>query len=110
MINTTDATFAADVEAQSGLTIVDFWAPWCGPCRMLSPILDALAAEGKARVVKVNTDENPATAVRFGVHSIPTMMFYQDGQPVGHIVGIASRQRIEATLAAYASANSAKAS
>jgi thioredoxin 1 len=99
MINATDATFAEDVEAQSGLTIVDFWATWCGPCRMLSPILDAIAAEGQVRVVKVNCDENQATAVRFGVHSIPMMLFFKDGQPVHQIVGIAPRKKIDATIA-----------
>jgi|SRR5579871_6535565 len=110
MINATDADFAEQVEAQSGLTIVDFWAQWCGSCRMLMPTLDAIAAEGHVRVVKVNTDENPKTPTRLGVRSIPTMVFYRDGEPVGSIVGIASRQRIDAALAAYASANSVKAS
>ena len=109
MINATDADFAEQVEAQSGLTIVDFWATWCGSCRALAPTLDAIAAEGQVRVVKVNTDENPQTPIRLGVRSIPTMVFYRDGQPVSQIVGLASRQRIEATLAACASANSANA-
>jgi thioredoxin 1 len=103
----TDTTFAEQVEAQDGLTIVDFWAPWCGGCRMLSPILDAIATEGNVRVVKINCDENPGTTARFGVSSIPTMLFYKDGQHVGRIVGAASRQRIEAALEAYACANSA---
>ena len=102
MIVATDATFAEHVEAQSGMTIVDFWAPWCGPCHMLSPILDAIAAEGKVRVVKINTDENPATAERFGVFSIPMMLFYKDGQPVGQIVGAVPRQRIDAAIAQLA--------
>ena len=110
MINATDADFTEQVEAQTGLTIVDFWAPWCGSCRMLAPILDAIAAEGQVRVVKVNTDENPRTAIRLGVRSIPNMLFYNDGQQVGQIVGFATRQRIDAALAAYASANSANAS
>ena len=110
MINATDTDYAEQVEAQSGLTIVDFWATWCGSCRMLMPTLDAIAAEGRVRVVKVNTDENPRTPARLGVRSIPTMVFYRDGQPVGHIVGIASRQRIDAALAAYAEAKSANAS
>lgn len=109
MINATDANFAEQVEAHHGLTIVDFWATWCGACSRLAPTLDALAAEGQVRVVKMNTDENPQTPARLGVRSIPTMVFYRDGQPVSHIVGIASRQRIEATLAACASANSANA-
>jgi thioredoxin 1 len=69
---------------------------------MLSPILDAIAAEGKVRVVKINCDENPATTFRFGVHSIPMMLFYKDGQPVDQIVGAVPRQRIEAALAKYA--------
>src|SRR5581483_1337127 len=110
MINATDANFAELVEAHSGLTIVDFWATWCGPCRALAPILDAIAADGKVRVVKVNADENPETAIRLGVRSIPLMVFYRDGEPVGQLLGLASRQRIEAALAACADANSVKAS
>ena len=102
MIVATDTNFAEQVETQSGLTIVDFWAPWCVHCHKLSPILDAIAAEGKARVVKMNTDENPATPARLGVSGIPTMLFYKDGQHVGRIIGAAGRQRIEAALAEYA--------
>jgi len=69
---------------------------------MLSPILDGIAAEGKVRVVKINTDENPATAIRFGVLSIPMMLFFKDGQPVGQIVGVAPRQKIDAAIARLA--------
>lgn len=98
----TDTSFAEQVETQPGLTIVDFWAPWCSHCHRLAPTLDAMAAEGKVRVVKVNTDENPATAVRLGVRTIPMMLFYKDGQRVGQIVGAAPRQRIEAALAEFA--------
>src|SRR5579863_4548559 len=110
MINATDADFTEQVESQTGLTIVDFWAPWCGGCRMLAPILDQIAAEGQVHVVKMNTDDHPKTAIRLGIRSIPNMLFYNDGQLVGQIVGYASRQRIDAALAAYASANSANAS
>jgi thioredoxin 1 len=68
---------------------------------MLSPILDAIAAEGNVRVVKVNADENPATAIRFGVRGIPLMLFFRDGQPVGRILGAVPRHRIEAALEAF---------
>jgi thioredoxin 1 len=77
---------------------------------MLAPILDVIAAEGTVRVVKVNCDENPGTAARLGVRAIPMMLFYRDGERVGQIVGAVPRQRIDAALAAYANANSVKAS
>lgn len=85
---TTDQTFAADVE-QGGLVLVDFWAPWCGPCRMVAPVLDQLAEEfaGKVKIVKLNVDENPETSSRFGVMSIPTLLLFKDGQVVDKIVG-----------------------
>ena len=98
----TDTSFATDVLQGTKPVLVDFWAPWCGPCRMLSPILDQMAAEGKARVVKINCDENPRLAIRYGVRTIPMMLFFKDGQHVGQMIGVAPRQRIEAKLAEYA--------
>jgi thioredoxin 1 len=83
----TDADFQSTVA--EGVTLVDFWAPWCGPCRMIAPILDELAGElkDKARIVKINVDENPLVAGQFGVMSIPTLLLFKNGQKVDQKVG-----------------------
>ena len=89
VMEVTTASFAAEVLQSPVPVIVDFWAPWCGPCRMLAPTLDAVEAElqGKARVVKVNVDEQQGLAVQFGVQSIPTLIFFKGGQLVRRVVG-----------------------
>ena len=76
-----------------GVTMVDFWAPWCGPCRMITPIVEELAEdfEGKANICKVNTDEQQEIAVKFGIRSIPTILFFKDGEMVDQMVGAAGK-------------------
>ena len=78
----------------AGVSMVDFWAPWCGPCRMVAPIIDELAEEfeGKANICKVNTDEQQDLAVKYGIRSIPTIIFMKDGEIVDQMVGAASKQ------------------
>jgi len=83
-----------DEITKEGVTLVDFWAPWCGPCRMIAPVIEELAAEyeGKANICKVNTDEEQDIAVKYGIRSIPTILFFKDGQVVEQMVGAASKQ------------------
>ncbi len=83
-----------DSTVASGVTLVDFWAPWCGPCRMIAPVIEELAEEydGKATIAKVNTDEEQDIAVKFGIRSIPTILFFKDGEVVDQMIGAASKQ------------------
>lgn len=99
----TDASFAADVEQSDIPVLVDFWAEWCGPCRMMNPILDefATANDGQVKVVKLNVDENPQASQRFKVLSIPTMLLFQNGEVVKQMVGAMSRQRLDEALAEW---------
>ena len=100
-LTVTDATFAADVERSPLPVLVDAWAPWCGPCRMVGPIVEELATElaGRVRVAKLNVDENPATAARFDVRSIPTMLVMVNGREVDRIVGALPKAAIQQRLA-----------
>ena len=92
----TDTCFQADVVESETPTLVDFWAPWCGPCRMVSPLLEQIDAEREdVRVVKLNVDDNQQTAAQFGVMSIPTMILFKNGQAVHQIVGALPKPRIE---------------
>ena len=97
----TDASFAQDIRAGVPV-LVDFWAPWCGPCRVVGPVLEEIAREqaGRVRVVKVNVDENPETPGSFQVQGIPTMILFKDGQPVDRIVGAESKAVLLQRLAA----------
>jgi thioredoxin len=95
-----DATFAQTI--RSGRFIVDFWAAWCGPCRMIAPILDELAAErDDVTFAKLNVDENPRTASQFGVQGIPLLIFFKDGTEAGRVVGAVPRGQIEAAIQRY---------
>ena len=99
----TDATFADEVLGAETPTMVDFWAPWCGPCRALSPILDQIAAEnpGKLDVVKLNVDENMETALRYQVISLPAMYVFRGGEVVKRMVGAKNKPALEAELAEF---------
>jgi len=93
----TDANFAAEVLQSGTPVLVDFWAPWCGPCRMITPIVEQLATEnaGAIKVVKINVDDSPNTAGGFGVNSIPTLMIFKGGQVVDRFVGVQPKTRLQ---------------
>ena len=100
----TDDTFEQEIEKHVGLAVVDFWATWCGPCRMITPILEQLAEEhaGKVKVAKVDVDTNIRTATRFNVRSIPMLLFFKDGKVVDQIVGAVPKVHIESKLQQHA--------
>jgi thioredoxin 1 len=105
----TDASFDQEIRGETPV-LVDFWAEWCGPCRMVAPVLEQIAAEqsGKLRIVKLNVDENPRTQMQFGVTGIPTMILFKDGEAIERIVGFMPKpqlmNRLQPHLAAAASA------
>jgi len=99
IINATDANFSQEVE-QGGTVLVDFWAPWCGPCKMIAPVLEQIDGEigTQLKIVKVNVDDNPESAGRFGIMSIPTLLVFKDGQPVDKVVGFQPKEALMATV------------
>jgi thioredoxin 1 len=101
--NVTDATFDEIVLKAEGTVMVDFWAEWCGPCRAVSPILDQIASEhaDKITIVKLNVDDNPQTAAKYQITSIPAMKIYQKGEVVKTVIGAKPKPALEADLAAY---------
>jgi thioredoxin 1 len=99
----TDSTFKEEVLDNEVPVLVDFWAPWCGPCRMVAPVVDEIAIQydGQLKVVKVNTDENPQIASQYGIRSIPTLMIFKDGQKVDMVVGAVPKTTLSITLEKY---------
>ena len=99
-----DDTFATEIEGHAGLAMVDFWATWCAPCRMIAPIVEQLAVDyaGKVKVAKLDVDHNQRTAAKFNVRSIPTILFFKNGQLIDQVVGAVPRPALEAKIKEHA--------
>lgn len=101
-IHLNDANFDKEILEYKGVALVDFWAPWCGPCRMLGPVIEELASEyeGKAKICKVNTDDAAEKSTQFRIASIPTVLFFKDGELKGQLIGLQSKEELKKQLEA----------
>ncbi len=106
IVDLTSTAWDSEVLQSSGLVMVDFWAVWCGPCRMIAPTIEELAKEyaGKIKVGKLNTDENPEVATKYKIMGIPTVMFFKDGQKVDQVVGAVPKPQLKAKIDSLLSA------
>jgi thioredoxin 1 len=97
-----DSTFETEVLKATSPVVVDFWAEWCGPCRQIAPALEEIAGSlgGKVKILKLNVDENPQTAAKYGIQSIPTLMIFKDGQMASRQIGAAPKQKLEQWITA----------
>ncbi|GFR39023.1 thioredoxin [Insulibacter thermoxylanivorax] len=102
IVDVTDQSFKNEVEG-AGTVLVDFWAPWCGPCKMIAPVLEELDQEmgDQVKIAKINVDDNPDTTSRFGVMSIPTLIVFKDGQPVDKLVGFQPKDALKSVLSRH---------
>ena len=105
----TDTDFETEIEKHEGLAVVDFWATWCGPCRIIGPVLDQLAVEyeGKAKVAKLDVDSNSRTAIRFNVRSIPAVLFFKNGKLVDQVIGAVPKPALEEKFKLHSAASAA---
>jgi thioredoxin 1 len=102
-VKVTDDTWGAEVEQATGLVLVDFWAEWCGPCRLIAPTLEALAEEyaGKAKIAKLDTDANQETAMKYNIRSIPAVLYFKDGKHIDTVIGAVPRAAFEQKIQAH---------